>query len=197
MIEYSNKYTSHTLCGERHCIGVAPVEEMVEVFLGQGRSWLHREVEVIGAVDQVGDPRDSSCPCYAFRVWSVQLFAEREGRRSRQEPSLETLVSGPEAAAGRSITVRGRFRGANLFEDLPPETRRDPADWVLKDGPFSIWVTGRAPKGDGFSLDPRSRSDCDWELEVTGKIETASRYVYLRAKRVALLRRDKDEAAEP
>jgi hypothetical protein len=196
-IEYSNKYTSSMLCGERYCIGVAPVEEMVEVFLEQGRSWLHRKVEVIGALDQVSDPRDSSCPCYAFRVWSVQLFAEREDRRSRQETTLETLVRGPEAAAGRSITVRGRFRGANLFEDLPPETRRDPADWVLKDGPFSIWVTGRAPKGDGFSLDPRSRSDCDWKLEVTGKVETASRYLYLRAKRVALLHREKDEAAEP
>ncbi len=59
------------------------------------------------------------------------------------------------------------------------------------------WVTGRAPKGNGFSLDPRSRSDCEWRLEVTGKVETASRYVYLRAKGVALLRRETDEADEP
>jgi hypothetical protein len=198
VVEYSNNYTSHMLCGDRYCIGVAPVEEMVEFFLQQGRSWFHRRVEVIGAVDQVGDPRDTSCPCYAFRVWSVQLFEESVDRRGRREaPTLETLVLGPEAAAGRSITVTGTFRGANLFEDLPPETRRDPDDWVLKDGPFSVWVTGRAPKGKGFSLDPRSRSDCDWRLEVTGKVETAARYVYLRAKSVALLRRESDEADEP
>jgi hypothetical protein len=192
VIEYSNNYTSHTLCGDRYCIGVAPVEEMVEVFL-QGRSWLHRRVEVIGAVDQVGDPRDTSCPCYAFRVWSVQLCEESVDANAAD---LEALVRSPEAAAGRSITVQGTFRGANLFEDLPPETRHDPGDWVLKDGPFSVWVTGRAPKGKGFSLDPRSRSDCDWRLEVTGKVETASRYVYLRAKSLALLRREKDEADE-
>ncbi len=197
VVEYSNNYTNYMLCGDRYCIGVAPVEQMFEFFIEQGRSWLHRKVEVIGAVDQVGDPRDSTCPCYAFRVWSVQLFAEGEDRRRRAEPTLETLVRGPDVAAGRSITVRGTFRGANLFEDLPPETRRDPADWVLKDGPFSIWVMGRAPKGNGFSLDPSSRSDCEWRLEVTGKVETASRYVYLRAKSVALLRRETDEADEP
>ncbi len=193
VIEYVNNYTNFMLCGERHCIGVAPVEEMVEFFTGQGRAWQHREVEVIGAIDNVGDPRDGSCPCYAFRAWSVQLYAESKPRRPGQGSSLETLVRGPDAASGRSITVQGTFRGANLFEDLPPETRRDPADWVLKDGPFSIWVTGRTPKGDGFSLDPRSRSDCEWRLEVTGKIETAARYIYLRAKSVALVRREKDE----
>ena len=197
VIEYVNKYTSFMLCGDRRCIGVAPVEEMFDFFNQQGRVWQHRKVEAIGAIDDVGDPRDSSCPCYAFRVWSVELYDESGVRRPPgQGSSLEALVRGPEAAAGRSIAVQGTFRGANLFEDLPPGTRRDPADWVLKDGPFSIWVTGRPPRGDGFSLDPRSRSDCQWRLEVTGKVETAARYIYLRAKSVALVRRDRDEADE-
>ncbi len=195
--EYVNNYTNFMLCGDRRCIGVTPVEEMFDFFNQQGRAWQHRKVEAIGAIDDVGDPRDGSCPCYAFRVWSVQLYEESDGRRPHgQASSLEVLVRGPEASAGRSITVQGTFRGANLFEDLPPETRRDPADWVLKDGPFSIWVTGRPPKGDGFSLDPRARSDCRWRLEVTGKVETAARYVYLRAKSIALVRREKDEPEE-
>jgi hypothetical protein len=192
-VEYSNNYTNFMVCGERYCVGVAPVEEMLDFFLGQGRSWFHRKVEVIGAIDQVGDPQNASD---AFRVWSVQLFEETVHRSGREAPTLEALVRGPEAAAGRSITVRGTFRGANLFEDLPSETRREPGDWVLKDGPFSIWVTGRAPKGKGFSLDPRSRSDCSWILEVTGKVETTARYVYLRAKSVALVRRERAEADE-
>lgn len=196
VIEYSNNYTNFMLCGDRHCIGVTPVEEMFQFFLEQGRAWFHRKVEVIGAIDQVGELRDPSCPCYAFRVWKVELFEETVQRSGRAAPTLETLVRGPEAAAGRTITVQGTFRGANLFEDLPPETRRRPGDWVLKDGPFSIWVTGRAPKGEGFSLDPASRSECDWRLEVTGRVETAARYVYLRAKSVALLRRERDEADE-
>jgi hypothetical protein len=197
VIEYVSNYTNFMLCGDRRCIGVTPVEEMFDFFNQQGRAWQHRKVEAIGAIDNVGDPRDSSCPCYAFRVWSVQLYAESESRRPREGgSSLETLVRGPDAAAGRSITVQGTFRGANLFQDLPPETRRDPGDWVLKDGPFSIWVTGRLPKGEGFSLDPRSLSDCHWRLAVRGKVETRARYIYLRAKSVALVRREAREADE-
>jgi hypothetical protein len=64
---------------------------------------------------------------------------------------------------------------------------------VLQDGPFSIWVTGKAPKGQNFSLDPRSRSDCIYRLSVTGVIETDNNDVYLRAKAVELLGRAKNE----
>jgi hypothetical protein len=190
VVEYSSSYATHLLCGDRYCVGVRPVEEMREFFMGQGRSWFHQKVEVIGAIDMVGDPRDDRGPTYAFRVWSVQLFVESEGRRRRDGPTLESLVMDPKAAAGRSVTVRGTFRGANLFEDLPPETRRHPSDWVMKDGPFSIWVTDRAPKGNGFSLDPSSRSDCDWRVEVNGKVQTAAGYVYLRARSVVLVKRE-------
>ena len=102
----------------------------------------------------------------------------------------------PKGGEGRIVTASGVFRGSNLFDDLPAESRRHASDWVLKDGPFSIWVTGKAPKGNGFSLDPRSRSDCHWRLEVGGKVETAGGYVYLRAKSVTLVRRERDEAAE-
>jgi hypothetical protein len=192
-MEYVNNYASMVLCGDRYCIGVAPVDEMFDSFY----QLLYHKVEIIGAIDNVGSPGDSSCPCYAFRGWSITLYLDFKHRRPVRGSSLEALVRDPEAAAGRSITVEGTFRGANLFEDLPPATRRDPADWVLNDGPFAIWVTGRLPRGDGFSLDPRSLSDCQWRLEVKGKVETAARYIYLRAKSVALVRRENDEADEP
>jgi len=193
IVEYGNQYATHLLCGDRYCIGVVPVEEMREFFMEQGRSWFHHKVEVIGALDQVGDPRYDPGPSFVFRVWSVQLFYESESRRRQDGPTLETFVMDPKAAAGRSVTVRGTFRGANLFEDLPPDTRRHPSDWVMKDGPFSIWVTGRAPAGDGFSLDPTSRPDCNWRVEVKGKVETAAGYVYLRARSVVLVGREKEE----
>jgi hypothetical protein len=91
------------------------------------------------------------------------------------------------------VTVKGVFRGANLFEDLPAESRRDESDWVLQDGPFSIWVTGKAPKGKGFSLDLQSRSDCRYRLEATGKVSTANGFIYLRASSLQLLGRAKQE----
>jgi hypothetical protein len=188
-LEYVNSYARMALCGDRYCIGVTPVDEMFDSF----HQLLYHKVEIVGAVDNVGPPGDASCPCYAFRAWSIMLYNEFKHGRPLRGSRLEALVRDPLAAAGRSITVEGTFRGANLFEDLPPETRRGPADWVLNDGPFSIWVTGRLPKGDGFSLDPRSLSDCRWRLEVRGKVETRARYIYLRAKSVALVRRETRE----
>ncbi len=187
-----NNYASMALCGDRYCIGVAPVEEMFDSFC----QLLYHKVEIVGAVDNVGSPRDPSCPCYAFRGWSITPYNDFKHGRPLRGSRLETLVRDPEAAHGRSITVEGTFRGANLFEDLPRETRRDPADWVLNDGPFSIWVTGRLPKGNGFSLDPRSLSDCRWRLEVKGKVETRARYIYLRARSVVLVRHQEDEPDE-
>jgi hypothetical protein len=196
-IEYQSQYTSHMLCGERHCIGIVPVEEMIELFSQQLPSWLHQKVEVVGAIDRVDRPTDPF-PIWAFKLWSVQLYTESGPRRKPPGGStLEALVTSPEATAGRAITVSGTFRGANLFEDLPPETRRDPGDWVLKDGPFSIWVTGRPARGYGWSLDPRSSSDCTWRLEVKGKVETQGGYVYLRAKSVMLIGRARGEVAGP
>jgi hypothetical protein len=53
---------------------------------------------------------------------------------------------------------------------------------VLRDAPFSIWVTGKGPKRRGFSLDARSKADCRFRLEVEGKVEIASELIYLRAK---------------
>jgi hypothetical protein len=50
-----------------------------------------------------------------------------------------------------------------------------------------------APKGQGFALDPRSRSDCRYRLEATGEVVTARGCVYLRATSLRLLGRAKDE----
>jgi|MudIll2142460700_1097286.scaffolds.fasta_scaffold168796_1 hypothetical protein len=78
------------LCGERYCIGVAPVEEMFDFFNGEGGSWFHRQVEAIGAIDRVGGPQDASD---AFRVWSVQLFEETMHRSGGEAPTLEGYLT--------------------------------------------------------------------------------------------------------
>jgi hypothetical protein len=198
--DYDNPAAFYHLCAERHCLALVPVEEMRDVFYGGAASaWLHQDVEVVGAIDQL--PAASQDPAqvrrWAFLVWSVlEPAPARTVREGASGSSLEALVRYPKGGEGRSVTASGLFRGANLFDDLPAESRRHSSDWVLTDGPFSIWVTGKAPKGKGFSLDPRSRSDCRWRLEVSGRVETAGGYVYLRAKSVMLVRREKDEAAE-
>jgi hypothetical protein len=114
---------------------------------------------------------------------------------SAPRSTLEALVMDAEAAAGRVVMVTGTFRGGNLLEDLPDDSRRNGRDWVLSDGPFSIWVTGKKPEGDGFSFDLRSRSDLRWKLAVQGEVETHDGFIYLRAERIRLVGPARDEPA--
>jgi hypothetical protein len=60
-------------------------------------------------------------------------------------------------------------------------SRRRDGDWVLKDGPFFIWVTGRPPRGDTFSFDPDSKADCRQRLEVAGEVQTVDGLIDLQA----------------
>lgn len=189
--EWDNPYAAYRLCAERTCLALVPVREMRDVFDGPASAWVGQGLEVVGAIDQLqlpgADPR--TLP-QGFLVWSVSespLTAAhgKDGGLS----NLERLVRYPKGAEGAVVTASGVFRGANLFGDLPDASRRHPGDWVLQDGPFSIWVTGKPPRGKGWSLDPRSKSDCSWRLAVTGSVETARGFVYLRAKSLALVAR--------
>jgi hypothetical protein len=189
--EWDNPYAVYRLCGQRRCLALVPVEEMRGVFDGPASAWVGQGVEVIGAIDELkvpgADPR--SVP-QGFLVWSVFESPNAIARGDKGKvSSLETLVRYPKGAEGRVVTASGTFRGANLFEDLPSQSRRNRDDWVLQDGPFSVWVTSKAPKGKGWALDPQSRADCSWRLVVTGTVETAGGLIYLRAKSVTLAAR--------
>ena len=194
--EYDNAYALFRVCGDQHRLALVPVPEMQDVFAS--RAFVLHDVEIIGAIDQLPSSDPTQSGPWAFLVWSVAESPSGSVRRDGAGgSSLEGLVRYPNGADRRLVTVSGTFRGANLFEDLPAESRRDPSDWVLKDGPFSVWVTGKAPRGEGWALDPRMRSDCRWRLEVKGTAETVGDYVYLRAKNVALVRREKADPPAP
>ncbi len=190
LLEFASKYTTHMVCGRTHCLALLPVPELHDYFFQVAGAWQYQDVEVIGAFDNVATPTpdQQDLATYAFQVWSISLAGGGSTRRTQADgPTLESLVRSPEAGAGRPITVKGVFRGANLFDDLPAETRRLPSDWVLQDGAFSVWVSGKEPRGDGWSLDARARGDCGFRLEVRGRVETKGGYVYLRANSVTLL----------
>lgn len=169
----------------RYSLALNPVPEIADLVEFHATSWLGREVEVVGAF------ADGT-----FLVWSMLVLEEREDDDGFDAPrsSLEDLVIDGEAARGRVVQVAGTFRGANLLEDLPDDSRRNDRDWVLQDGPFSIWVTGKEPEGDGFSLDLVSREDLRWELAVQGEVEVHDGFIYLRAERIRLVGRARDDA---
>jgi hypothetical protein len=136
-------------------------------------------------------------PQATITVHAVFEVASNAGGRPPGE-GLAELVRNGTLRPGTSVTVTGVFRGRNLFGDLPKDSQRGTDDWVIQDGVFSAWVTGKRPSGKGWSLDPASRGDARWRVEVTGKVEVVGEVAYIRASRVALAgHADRDEAAAP
>jgi hypothetical protein len=170
---------------ERSCLGLrSPVPEIAKEFFTDAPFRNGHQAQVVGAFTREG-----------FLFWSVDTAPARE-RGSAEGPDrrLEDLVIRPDRYVGRAVTVRGRFRGANLFGDLAGASPSKKTAWVLRDGPFSVWVTGREPRGDGWRLDVRSPEDCVWEVEVAGRVDRAGEALSIEARQVRLLGRISDAA---
>jgi hypothetical protein len=122
-----------------------------------------------------------------LRYWSWLGPPEKNSRVKAVLASLEQLVTKPGALDGQLIRVVGRFRGRNLFGDLPAKSMRVSSDWVIKDSLFAAWITGRKPKGDGFDLDPGIRRDTARWIEIIGRPRTSrAGVVSIEAVEVAL-----------
>lgn len=109
---------------------------------------------------------------------------------------IETILNDPPAFVGVSVRIVGQFRGRNLFGDLPAASQRSASDWILKEGAAAVWVTGKAPKGKGWSLDPDYKGDATRWLAVEGKVEVVNGVAYLRASKLILTRDPRTSKAE-
>jgi hypothetical protein len=145
-------------------------------------------------LDLIEDPDLPVLPAPAFDLPKVSItmlsFTDAEAQGAAAKTSSEVtpadILADPQQYRGKSVRFVGRFRGRNLYSDLPDASRRNPDDWVLHDGGRAMWVCGKAPRGKGWSLDPASKGDTSRWLEVTGKAEVVSGIVYVRASKVAL-----------
>jgi hypothetical protein len=84
--------------------------------------------------------------------------------------TLRNIALYPDKFDGKPVTLRGRFRGRNLFGDLPSWPRQGQWDFVLQAADGALWVTGLRPRGKGFELDPNARKDSGRWLEVSGSV---------------------------
>lgn len=187
---------------------IIPVPEL----LGECSTLLGREVQVVGLVrpvperqsvnpacgpesrcedpmlpalpDRAGCPH---CPAQSITIWRISDATRAPGPKTKpQEVTLEFLVSNPGRRDGQLVRVVGKFRGRNLYGDLPIKSQRSTTDWVIKDDLFAAWVTGKKPKGPGFDLDPDTKRDTGHWLEVVGRPLTRDGVTYLQARDVAL-----------
>jgi hypothetical protein len=101
------------------------------------------------------------------------------------EPTLRALAIAPEQYVGKGVTITGRFRGANLFADLPSAAgTKGRWDFVLQSADAAIWVTGVRPRGRGFDLDVNARNDAGRWLQVAGTLRRDGALPYIDATSV-------------
>ena len=89
-------------------------------------------------------------------------------------PSLRNIALAPERYAEQHVTIKGQFRGRNLFGDQPqaPPGGDGKREFVLRSADASLWITGKQPKGRGFNFDIMSRIDSRRWLEVSGVVHS-------------------------
>jgi hypothetical protein len=116
---------------------------------------------------------------------------------STSDVSLRAIALNPAAFDGRTVTVRGRFRGRNLLGDLPAWPRESQWDFVLQAADAALWILGRRPRGDGFDLNTSSRAHTGRWLEVTGTIEIREALPVLLAQRIVTTDAEEDTTELP
>ena len=157
-------------------ISLVAVPEVEDAFQMEARTWAGREVQVTGVFTRGG-----------VQFWKYLGPPDpKELRLKADEVSLEELVGKAGKMDGKTVRVVGKFRGRNLFGDLPARSERDSSDWVIKDDVYAVWVTGKRPKGSGWELDLGLKRDTNKWMEVVGRPETIGNVTYIRALSVVL-----------
>jgi Bacterial Ig-like domain len=176
-------YSLRSTFGNR--VQLYPVSEVAGFFEQEAPSMLGRQVEVTGVFR--GGSGGGGTQAFAIEFWAF-LGPEQDTNKPIKATtvSLEELVTHPGKQDGRVVRVVGKFRGRNLYGDLPSKSQLASSDWVIKDDLFAVWVTGKKPRGSGWALDASLKRDTGRWLEVVGSVETRRGVVYLHAKTLAL-----------
>lgn len=166
---------------------IMPARDLAFDFDTNALSWVGREVEVTGLFGDGNDP-DTGQRAFVIAAWAfVGPPDEKAAKGPVTDATLEELITRAGRLDGKVVRVRGQFRGQNLFGDLPSASRRRSSDWVIKQDLFAAWVTGRKPKGSGWSFDAGLRRDTGKWLEVVGRVSTVRGVVTLDAREVTLV----------
>jgi hypothetical protein len=173
-------------------VAIFPVAEVSANFESEGLSFVGRELEVTGLFREA---QASSPPVGGGRLigsivfWSYMGPEDDDKKKApvkAETVTLESLVRRAGRMDGRTVRVVGRFRGKNLYGDLPGSSQRRSNDWVIKDDLYAVWVTGKKPRGSGWQLDPGLKRDTGKWIEVVGRPETRNGITYLTALEVRL-----------
>lgn len=109
-------------------------------------------------------------------------------------PSVRAIALSPDDYVEREVRVIGRFKGRNLYGDLPFALGKGKWDFVLQSADAAMWVTGVRPRGKGFDLDPSKRVDTGRWVEVTGVVKLHGVMPYVEASAIREAAAPEEEA---
>lgn len=101
-------------------------------------------------------------------------------------PTIRAIALVPEQFDGKLVTVVGRFKGRNLYGDLPHGIGKSKWDFVLQSADGAVWITGVRPKGKDFDLNPEARVDTGRWLEVKGTVQREGNSVWVAGESLRL-----------
>ena len=98
--------------------------------------------------------------------------------------TIRAIALAPEQFDNRQVTIEGRFKGRNLYGDLPQGVAKSKWDFVLQSADAAVWITGLRPKGKDFDLDPGARVDTGRWLAVTGMVHREGSAIWVAGETV-------------
>jgi hypothetical protein len=98
--------------------------------------------------------------------------------------TVRAIALAPERFENKGVTIVGRFKGRNLYGDLPQGPGKSKWDFVLQSADAAVWVTGLRPRGKGFDLDPSARVDTGRWLEVSGTVRLDGTQAWIEGTQV-------------
>lgn len=116
---------------------------------------------------------------------------------SESNVTLRNVALEPERYEGRSVTIKGQYRGRNLFGEVPRAPGVSRWDFLIRSAGGAVWVTGVRPRGKGFQFDLDSKLDTERWLEVTGIVRRGRGLVWIEGKSLKLIDPVAEEEAAP
>ena len=112
-------------------------------------------------------------------------------------PSVRAVALEPDRYEGQRVTLVGRFRGANLYGDLPQAPGKDRWLFVIQSADAAVWVLGMRPRGNGVNLDPGARVDTGQWISVSGVVNRAGGLVWLAGQDIRPAEPEEAREEEP
>ncbi len=113
------------------------------------------------------------------------------------EPTLRSIAIDPASYEGKRVSLAGRFRGANLYGDVPAGPGKSKWDFVLQAADAAVWVTALRPRGKGFELDPHARVDTGRWIRVAGVVRHEGALVWIEGQTIQRADAVEDTPEEP